>query len=71
MVGVASRVLNIVSSSPDGEMYLTFTFEWEHKNIEFGSSEYLEKQKTYQLTAPKGVAGTLDAILNLVNEGKL
>jgi hypothetical protein len=70
-VGAASRVLNIVSSGLDGEMYLTYTFEWEHKDIEFGSSEYLEKQKGYQLTAPKAVAGTLDAIRKLVNEGKL
>jgi len=70
-MGAASRALNIVSSGLDGEMYLTYTLKWEHKVIEFGSSEYLEKQKGYQLTVPKAVARTLDAIRKFVNEGKL
>ena len=71
-VGSASRVLNIVSTGKtDSELYLTFTFEWEHDEIEAGSKQALEKQKQYQMTAPKGVGGTLAAIRNMVEEGKL
>jgi hypothetical protein len=29
-IGSASRVLNIISSGLDAELYLTFTFEWDH-----------------------------------------
>ncbi|TVY67439.1 hypothetical protein LSUE1_G006690 [Lachnellula suecica] len=70
-VGSSSRVLNIVSTGPAGELYLTFTFEWEHSEIEEGSQEAVQKQKAYQETAPRGVVGTLDAMRKLVAEGKL
>lgn len=70
-VGSASRVLNIVSTGADGELYLTFTFEWEHPEIQAGSREAVEKQREYQDTAPRGVGGTLDEIRKLVGEGKL
>jgi hypothetical protein len=70
-IGSASRVLNIVSTGLDGELLLTFTFEWEHKEIEEGSPEAVKKQKQYQVTAPKGVMGTLNAIRQMLKEGKL
>jgi hypothetical protein len=70
-VGSASRVLNIVSTGPDGELLLTFTFEWDHPEIEEGSPEAVKKQKEYQVTAPKGVVGTVNAIRQMVKEGKL
>lgn len=71
-VGAASRVLNIVSTgaTPD-ELYLTFTFEWEHKEIEAGSKEAIAKQKEYQMTAPAGVDNMLVQLRKLVQEGKL
>jgi hypothetical protein len=53
------------------ELYLTFTFEWEHKEIEAGSEEEIAKQKEYQTSAPKGVSGTLAAIREFVSAGKL
>jgi hypothetical protein len=71
LTGSASRVLNIVSTGPNGELLLTFTFEWEHAEIEEGSPEAVKKQKEYQVTAPKGVVGTINAIRRLVKEGKL
>jgi len=70
-LGNASKVLNIVSTGQDGELLLTFTFEWEHKEIEEGSEEAVKKQKQYQETAPRGVAGTVKAIRQMVKEGKL
>ncbi|PMD52478.1 DUF1857-domain-containing protein [Hyaloscypha bicolor E] len=70
-MGNASKVLNIVSSGMDGELLLTFTFEWEHKEIEEGSEEAVKKQNQYQETAPRGVAGTISAIRQMVKDGKL
>ena len=70
-VGNASKVLNIVSTGTEGELLLTFTFEWEHKEIEEGSEEELKRQKQYQETAPKGVAGTISTIRRMVKDGKL
>lgn len=69
--GSASRVLNIVSSGVDGELYLTYTFEWDHPEIEYGSKEYLEKQKQYQSTASRAIVVTLTAIRKLVSEGEI
>lgn len=66
-----SKVLNIVSEGPEGELMLTFTFEWEHKDIEKGSEEEKTKQKGYQSTAPKAVAGTLKAIREMIQKGEL
>jgi hypothetical protein len=70
-IGSASRVLNIVSTGLDGELYLTFTFEWEHEEIQAGSAEEVAKQKEYQTAAPKGVAGALAVIRNMVAAGEL
>jgi Domain of unknown function (DUF1857) len=52
-------------------LLLTFTFEWEHKEIKEGSEEAVEKQNQYQQTAPSGVSRTISVIRRMVNEGKL
>ncbi len=70
-IGNASKVLNIVSTGPEGELFLTFTFEWEHDEIKEGSEEALKKQKQYQHSAPKGVVGMINATRRMVKEGKL
>jgi len=33
------RVSNIISTSPGGELFLTFTFEWPHPELHAGSVE--------------------------------
>ncbi|PQE05464.1 DUF1857 domain containing protein [Rutstroemia sp. NJR-2017a BBW] len=71
MKGSQSKVLNIVSEGPEGELMLTFTFEWEHKDIEKGSEQEKEKQKGYQSTAPKAAAGTVRAIREMIQKGEL
>ncbi|TID26324.1 DUF1857-domain-containing protein [Venturia nashicola] len=72
VVGNASRVLNIVSTGASpGELYLTFTFEWDHPEIERGSAEELTKQIQYQTSAPAGLAGTLVRIREMAKAGEL
>ena len=70
-IGNASRVLNIVSTGANEELYLTFTFEWEHAEILKGSEEELKRQREYQAAAPKAVEGTLKAIRRMVAVGEL
>jgi len=71
-VGSASRVLNIVSTGEkESDLYLTFTFEWDHPEIEAGSEVAAAKQKGYQTMAPRGVSGTLAQIRKMVAEGQL
>jgi len=65
-------MLNIVSTgTKPGALYLTFTFEWDHPEIEKGSKEELDKQRQYQASASPGVARTVDTIREMVNMGKL
>lgn len=64
--------MNIVSTGANpGELYLTFTFEWDHPEIEKGSAEELVKQKQYQASAPAGLTGTLGKIREMVKAGEL
>jgi hypothetical protein len=70
-VGTDSRVLNIVSTGENGELYLTFTFEWDHPEITSGSEEEAKRQKGYQASAPRSVRGTLNAIRAMVEKGEL
>lgn len=72
VVGNASRVLNIVSTGANsGDLYLTFTFEWDHPEIEKDSAEELAKQIQYQASAPAGLAATLAKIREMVKAGEL
>ncbi|EPE34297.1 Bet v1-like protein [Glarea lozoyensis ATCC 20868] len=68
----ANKVQNVVSTGAhDSELYLTFTFEWEHKEIEEGSEEAVKKQKQYQENAPRAVQGTIAKMREMIKEGKL
>lgn len=69
--GKATRVLNIVSLDGEGELLLTFTFEWDHPEIVAGSSEEVEKAYFYQKAGPGAIASTLAAIRKLAEEGEL
>ena len=70
-IGSAGRVLNILSTGPNKDLYLTFTFEWAHPEIEAGTDAAVEKQALYQSTARAGVEGTLEKIREMVRTGKL
>jgi hypothetical protein len=50
---------------------LSFTFEWQHKEIKAGSEEEVKKQKQYQETAPRGVQKTLNVMREMVKNGKI
>ena len=68
-------ISNIVSVGPkgveEGDIYLTFTFEWLHPEIQAGSAEEKQKRQVLSDGAQKGVHGTIEAIRRLVKDGQL
>ena len=68
-----SIISNILSrgSEPD-ELYLTFTFEWQWKDIEPGTEEAKQKKiDDEKATLPTPVIHSIVTMRKLVNEGKI
>lgn len=64
-----SAITNIVSEDADGELYMTYTFEWRHP--ESSAAElalFLEKEKK---TSKMAVEGTITVLRELAKEGKI
>jgi hypothetical protein len=64
-----SSICNIVSEGADGELFMTYTFEWRHP----GASEeelaaFLEKEKMMSKLA---VEGTITVLHELAKKGKI
>jgi len=74
MQGSKGRVLNIISQGPSGrddDLWMTFTFEWDHPEIEVGSQEEIAKQKEYQKNSPQAIEGVLKVIREMIAKGEL
>ncbi|UKZ74693.1 hypothetical protein TrVFT333_002363 [Trichoderma virens FT-333] len=64
-----SSVNNIVSEGADGELYMTYTFEWRHPGASKAElAALLEKEKTMSKLA---VEGTITAMRELAKDGKI
>ncbi|OOQ85820.1 hypothetical protein PEBR_23975 [Penicillium brasilianum] len=67
-----SRVSNVVSVGAQGELYMTYIFEWRHPELEGESAEQrervLEKEKAMSKSA---VEGTITVLRKLAEEGKI
>ena len=64
-----SRVSNVVSEGADGELYLTYIFEWRHPGLSKEElKDALVKEKGMSRQA---VEGTINVLRRLVEEGKL
>ncbi|KAH7126078.1 hypothetical protein EDB81DRAFT_698590 [Dactylonectria macrodidyma] len=66
-----SSVANIVSRGADGEMLLTFSFQWRHPSVEVGSEQAKEIEEKYWKMSPVAVNGSIEAIRRLVKEGEI
>ena len=65
-------ISNIVSQGQDeGDLHLTFYFEWPFPNIEAGSAEEKETSDKLWATAKGSVQATIDHTRTLVKEGKV
>ena len=43
-----STISNIVSSGPDGELLMTYSFEWRHPEVEEGSAKAAELEQSHR-----------------------
>ncbi|KAK1832997.1 DUF1857-domain-containing protein [Podospora conica] len=69
-----SRIGNYISQGPSGEegdLFMTFVFEWRHEGVEEGSEEARGLEEGYKVTAKKAVEGTIEATRRMVSEGKI
>jgi Domain of unknown function (DUF1857) len=69
-----SRVMNIVSQGKGGDkdLYMTYTFEWLHPELEGKGEDELARQwEKEQETAKRGVESTIEVMRRLATEGKI
>lgn len=65
-----SVVQNIVSQGPDGELYLTFTFELVRPSAGIGEAEMAQMMEKQQGMSKMAVEGTLKAMREMVLDGR-
>lgn len=64
-----STIINVVSEGADGELYMTYTFEWRHPGASKEElAAFLEKEKKMSKMA---VEGTVTVLRELAKNGKI
>jgi hypothetical protein len=64
-----SKVNNIISEGADGELYMTYTFEWRHPGVsKEDMAAFAEKERKMSQMA---VEGTIKVLRQLAEEKKL
>ncbi|KAF5567873.1 hypothetical protein FNAPI_447 [Fusarium napiforme] len=65
-----SKIFNIVSVDQEGNLMLTYAFEWRHPGVEAESEQAKELRDKY-MKGKGAVEGTIATIRKLVKEGEL
>ncbi len=63
-----SHVSNVVSEGAEGELYMTYVFEWRHPGIDGEKLKALREKEGKM--AKLAVMGTIEAMRGLVKEGR-
>ncbi|CAJ2500317.1 Uu.00g031700.m01.CDS01 [Anthostomella pinea] len=68
-----SSVINVVSHGPGGEgdLMMTYVFEWRYPVVEAGSVEAKELGEKHLKMAKMAVEGSIDTIRRFVKDGKI
>ncbi|KAI1251561.1 hypothetical protein MGN70_006129 [Eutypa lata] len=66
-----STISNIVSKGPEGELLMTYSFEWRHPDVEEGSAEATGLEESHWKMAKMAVEGSIDTIRRFVKEGEI
>lgn len=66
-----STISNIVSRGPEGELLMTYAFEWKHDHIQEGSDEATATREKYFKMAKMAVEGSINTIRKFVREGEI
>ncbi|GAP92159.1 putative duf1857 domain-containing protein [Rosellinia necatrix] len=66
-----STVTNIISKRPDGELLMSYVFEWRHPDVPEGSEKAAQLEEAHWKMAKTAVESSIDTIRRFVNEGKI
>lgn len=68
-----SKVMNIISQGAGGEedLYMTYTFEWLHPELEGDEQGLQEKRKGQEQMAKMAVEGTITVMRELAEKGTI
>ncbi|RGP77256.1 hypothetical protein FLONG3_4771 [Fusarium longipes] len=66
-----SNIFNIVSVDQDGNLVMTYAFEWRHPEFDEDSEQVKELRQKYSKMAKVAVDGSIDTIRRFVKEGEL
>ncbi|EXL90946.1 hypothetical protein NOF04DRAFT_19278 [Fusarium oxysporum II5] len=65
-----SKVQNIISEGPDGELYMTYTFEWLHPELEGDVTALAQKREHEMKLAKLAIGSTLKVMREMVVDGR-
>jgi hypothetical protein len=69
-----TTISNIISDGPSGEpedLFLSYSFEWKHPDVEAGSAQATELQAKHKKTAQMAVDKTIETVRKMVQQGSL
>ncbi|KAI1413229.1 DUF1857-domain-containing protein, partial [Hypoxylon sp. FL1857] len=66
-----STIANIVSQDADGELEMTYAFEWRYPGVKEGSDEAKALEEKSWKMAKIAVHGTIDTIRRFVKDGEI
>ena len=67
-----SLVMNLISRGPDGELFMTYSFDWLHPEVDEGDSEKVEElRKRYTEGATGAVENSIKSIREMVVDGRI
>jgi len=69
-----TTISNIISDGPSGQpedLFMTYSFEWKHPNVEEGSAEVEELLEKHKKTAKMAVDMTIETVRRMAKEGSL
>ena len=65
-----SKVQNVISESADGSLNMTYTFEWQHPELEGNEAGLAEKLKAEKALARLAVESSIKAMREMVADGR-
>jgi len=66
-----SKVQNVISEGADGELYMTYTFEWLHPECEGDEKALEEKRVKEKNMAKTAVESTIKVMREMLEDGRI
>lgn len=67
-----SKVVNLLSVGSEGELCMTYQFDWRHEEIQEGEGEKVEEQRGKHLEmAKRSVESSIESLRRLLADGTI